>query len=686
MLCTVCCNAMEGIWDPSKTRRLGLRPIWKVGDQVLSDVERLTYGLHASKESLEQSQRHGCVVCSSLGDRDVGSLGRFGYFTTFSVEFKDKEDGTEFLMLIDRDEGIEQEEPFAPYSSELFSSNQRASAINIADDLLEGRTQSLHSNLTDSTEDPATWNVVEWWLSNCVATHEACAITSKSSWVPTRLLKLHAANNTFQLVSQNDVEPGSRYAALSHCWGSKSWALHLILNRDNDAALRKQQPVALLPKTFRDAFTIVQRLDLQYLWIDRFCIYQDSTEDWQKEASMMHKVYRNSFVCISALSAADDDGGCFFTRDVEVVKPSILNFSKDGVSQPKLYTSYRNDRRAWKSAFSQEVLTSRAWVVQERLLAPRTLHFGKDQIYWECNQEFRSETQPENEWRRAEAAWYTGFETASELRTTWKALIGEDTLFQTDPTAALGDEWLQILRLYTSCKLSHEGDKLVAISAIVKDMKRHLEGLGKPTDYFAGMWGLWLPQCLLWSVSGGTAQKHRSRQYRAPSWSWASVDLTVVSELSIVWRGHEVQVASVSSVEVRPLTDDDTGQVEDGFLTLKGKPVQVRLEKSTEEWDERNPVAAWRVKGFETVQGDSLDCGVEEGGFTSGGPDIFFDTEEDVSDCVLFFPILFTPDNYAFYRGLLLASSGSDYKRVGSMDIPLDRTLEEMEEYEVRIV
>lgn len=91
----------------------------------------------------------------------------------------------------------------------------------------------------------------------------------------------------------------------------------------------------------------------------------------------MHNVYRYSFMCISALSATDDDGGCFFTRDIEVVKPSILNFSKDGVSQPTLYTSYRHDYCAWQEAFSQEVLTSRAWVLQERLLAPRTLTLGK---------------------------------------------------------------------------------------------------------------------------------------------------------------------------------------------------------------------------------------------------------------------------------------------------------------------
>lgn len=541
--------------------------------------------------------------------------------------------------------------------------------------------QSLHRNLTDSTEDRATWDVAEWWLSTCVATHEACAITSESSWVPTRLLKLHTTNNTFQLVSKNDVKPGSRYAALSHCWGSKTWASHLILNSDNDATLCRQQPVAILPKTFRDAFAIVQRLSIQYLWIDRFCIYQDSKEDWQKEASVMHNVYRNSFVCISALSATDDDGGFFFTRGIEVVKPSTVNLSKDGVSQPKLYTCYGKDNRAWQNAFSQEVLTSRAWVLQERLLAPRTLHFGKNQTYWECNLERQSETHPYWEWRSgAHPTQHADCGHVSEHPAPWKALIGSDKTLTTDPTVALYTAWHGILRLYSRCKLSQEEDKLVAISAIVKDMKRHLEGLGRPADYFAGIWGLWLPFSLLWSIRPATAQKHRPRQYRAPSWSWASLDSTIISQGSVTSYYDEARVASVVSVVVKPLTDDDTGQVASGALTLRGKLVRVLLEKSTEEWDKRSLVTAWRVKGFETVQGEPL----------KGGPfeDIIFDSEEDVSECVLFLPIHVSRERSGgiFYRGLILASSWSDYQRVGYMSITLSETVDEMEEHEVRIV
>lgn len=581
-------------------------------DQKFSEVERFIYGHHASEDSLEQSKREGCVACTGMGDENAESVERFGYSTTFSVEFMDQNDGTKFQMLINHGDGYINRIAFAPYPRKRIPGKHKASARAIADISLQGRIEFLHSKLTNSTEDPATWHLVEWWLSTCVATHKACGFTHGSKWAPTRLLKLNAANDTFQLVSNDEVNPGSLCAALSHCWGSKSWASRLILNSDNDASLSREQPLAMLPTTFRDAFTIVRRLNLQYIWIDRFCIYQDSEEDWQKEASMMDTVYRNSYVCISALSANVDDGGCFFTRDLQAVKPSIVSISRDGESQPELYSAFRLDSNAWQRTFSREVLISRAWVVQERLLVPRILHFGKDQIYWECNEEFRSETNPDYEWRRTEAARYKDFADFSELQTAWKVLIGGHIPDKKDPTVALGNEWLGILRFYSGRELSHEQDKLVAISAIAKDMKRRLENLGEPTDYFAGIWGLWLLHSLLWSVSAYAAQKHRPQHYRAPSWSWASVDSAVHPGAVEFWHSSDRWVASVAHVEVTHLTDDDTGRVVSGAVTLRETLLRVLLERSTRSWLAKFLVRAWEPKRFETVQGDPVECNLRE--------------------------------------------------------------------------
>lgn len=80
------------------------------------------------------------------------------------------------------------------------------------------------------------------------------------------------------------------------------------------------------------------------------------------------------------------------------------------------------------------------------------------------------------------------------------------------------------------------------------------------------------------------------------------------------------------------MTDDDTGQVVSGALMLRGQLVRVLLEKPTERWEDIHSVPAWWVKGVEKVQGDSLECDSPEGRSAI----VFFDTEEDVSECVLF--------------------------------------------------
>lgn len=38
----------------------------------------------------------------------------------------------------------------------------------------------------------------------------------------------------------------------------------------------------------------------------------------------------------------------------------------------------------WKSIVSESTLGRRAWALQERLLSPAVIHFGKSQIAWDC--------------------------------------------------------------------------------------------------------------------------------------------------------------------------------------------------------------------------------------------------------------------------------------------------------------
>ena len=52
--------------------------------------------------------------------------------------------------------------------------------------------------------------------------------------------------------------------------------------------------------------------------------------------------------------------------------------------QYSLWTLSSRDLGAFSSDVIYGVLSSRGWTLQERILAPRILHFGKFQVHWEC--------------------------------------------------------------------------------------------------------------------------------------------------------------------------------------------------------------------------------------------------------------------------------------------------------------
>lgn len=42
-------------------------------------------------------------------------------------------------------------------------------------------------------------------------------------------------------------------------------------------------------------------------------------------------------------------------------------------------------------SIDKSILNSRGWVLQERLLSRRTIHFASDQVYWECREHIVAE-------------------------------------------------------------------------------------------------------------------------------------------------------------------------------------------------------------------------------------------------------------------------------------------------------
>ena len=127
--------------------------------------------------------------------------------------------------------------------------------------------------------------------------------------------------------------------------------------------------------------------------------------------------------------------------------------------------------------------------------------------------------------------------------------------------------WNDIVQHYTKCNLTISKDKLVAISGVVK----RLQPLFK-TDYLAGLWRDDLPEQLLWHVDSYYDETKRflageeRPKYRAPSWSWASVEAPIVP-LELFPEADNM--ATIIEAHVTPLTEDATGQVVDGYVRLR---------------------------------------------------------------------------------------------------------------------
>ena len=84
-----------------------------------------------------------------------------------------------------------------------------------------------------------------------------------------------------------------------------------------------------------------------------------------------------------------------------------------------------------------------------------------------------------------------------------------------------------IAEIYAGCRLTKETDKCMAISGIAEEIQLATRDL-----YFAGLWGSSFVEQLCWIVHHLDNERQRRTRirplmYRAPSWSWLSIDSNV---------------------------------------------------------------------------------------------------------------------------------------------------------------
>jgi hypothetical protein len=429
--------------------------------------------------------------------------------------------------------------------------------------------------------------------------HEFCRLRSHPrSWYPTRLLRISdwpikdPWTRMIRLHITAEEEMAGPYMTVSHCWGGE---VPTTLTEKTMDFLKAGLVVQDLPKTFTDAVRIAASCGVEYLWIDSLCIIQGSEEDWRKEASMMGKVYSNSFCNIAATGSPNSSGGLFHPRDPMDVQPievkatwacETANTYEDYSESPPPGDYICFDTNYWIRGLDNSPLGKRAWAVQERYLAPRQVHFGQEQIFWECREHAACEAFPGGAPLRGHTMPIKIFVIETEALTKFVNdefdVINEAGLMKFEAVYA---GWDKVVEVYSRCELTFGRDKLVAISGLAEIVRA-----ATCDEYLAGLWKKHLPSQLLWRTTSDRRRNGkyavRPRPLRAPTWSWASMEADISYLASTRYQSCYKPMLDILDASVTPVAGSTLGEVKGGELRVRGALYRATLyEDHTRELD-----------------------------------------------------------------------------------------------------
>ncbi|KAF2439182.1 hypothetical protein P171DRAFT_476965 [Karstenula rhodostoma CBS 690.94] len=347
--------------------------------------------------------------------------------------------------------------------------------LTATDDLID-------QNLPEPTKPVNSGTRLLDWYQNCLDHHPECRSIFDASHQPTRLLDIGQSYlEPVRLVtfSTEDMQPSSpTYATLSHCWGT-SQPLRLLssnLPQFQEGIARER-----IPRVFSEAI------------------------------ELMGIIYSRAIINIGATGSTGCNDKLFNSTDKA---PSVGLISWERNHEPPARYVVVENAIEWTKSFMNQPLLQRAWVMQERFLATRMVHFTKSQVVWECRTTAATETYPV---RVPDALW----PFHDRRNRFWREDFIEDD-----------GAWSVLVGNYSKCSLTFGKDKLVALSGLVSALEA--TGLARGR-YWAGMWEADLPYNLLWTrgaIDPSNWCPARPSTYRAPSWSWASLDYPIWTEWS----------------------------------------------------------------------------------------------------------------------------------------------------------
>ncbi|KAL8365406.1 hypothetical protein RB595_004284 [Gaeumannomyces hyphopodioides] len=422
--------------------------------------------------------------------------------------------------------------------------------------------------------DPAQLpHLIRQWMARC-QTHEShgCCRTYQAvrRQAPRRVLEITEKTLLLRVLPRYNWT--GTYITLSHRWTIPEPPK---LRRKNEAELRSAGiSIASLPQIFQDAIQVARWLDIQHVWIDSLCIFQDSVEDWEREAGIMGAIYGGSLFNVAAIDADDMCQTGFLGRlagpGSETLLPVVCSRNN------ALLQSLRDDRiipgddspegsvihphTSFDHQVFQSMLIGRGWVHQEILLAPATLFVSQKQAWWHCTSGTSSETYPDGIPRFLQPPDTAELRNFMVKARNKAAAVNNRDKTEEDTESTPEDRretlimWRQVVEMYSKADFTYAPDRLVALAGVVNALA---DVLG---DYYCGMWYRLSPASggpdgnetrwddflsqLIWmhaprtplrrealrfeetlqqpAVKGGHDEKSPTKAAIIPTWSWAS--------------------------------------------------------------------------------------------------------------------------------------------------------------------
>jgi hypothetical protein len=339
----------------------------------------------------------------------------------------------------------------------------------------------------------------------------------------------------------------------------------------------------------------------------------------------MRAIYENATVTVAAAVASSVRDGFLHPRN-----ELTFSLSMFGYGTKDYYTSFKLPFRCPGGARGHvtvrgdiyihnvsDPICKRAWTLQESLLSPRLLIYSTTQLLWRC---------------RTVCETMGGFLTWYHFKRAFPVLeLSSPAPIETLGTAArhppifemyyfgndvynlqdIGPQhewysdsarrllvsdieikWMEVVGQFTSRKLSNDTDKMPALAGIAEKFQ-----IASGFEYCAGLWRQGMLAGLSWrrnlyassTRNNTTIFDEGPLKWRAPSWSWASVEGPVSYETHNAHWSSMQKHAHVHDVFVDHLPGHAPfGQLWWGEVTIEGWLRRVAIEDITDgDWPNR---------------------------------------------------------------------------------------------------